>query len=740
MKTSFIIIAHILLFSTSCTKESKSKNYNTSRADSVLALMTLEEKIGQMAQLSAHEEITGNLDSSISYITEVINGRVGSLLNVNGAENTRKMQQLAVENSRLGIPLIFGYDVIHGYKTIFPVPLGESASWDLEAIESSARIAAIEASAAGQHWTFAPMVDISRDARWGRIMEGAGEDTWYGQQVVKARIKGFQGEELDEINTIAACAKHYAGYGYSEGGRDYNYTEISDRTLHEVILPPFMTAVEANVATFMTAFNDINGIPASGNKKLGDILRKDWNFNGMVVSDWNSIGEMLIHGIAKDKKEAAVLALEAAIDMDMEGHVYIQVLKTLVEDGVVPESQINNAVRRILKLKFDLGLFDDPYRYCNTEREKELTLNKENREVSRDVARKSIVLLKNEKELLPISGDIKSIALIGPLANNTDDILGNWRAKGNVEDGVSVLTGFNTRFSNTKISYAKGCDINSDDKTGFKKAIDLANNSDIIFMAIGEGGQMSGEGHSRTNLGLPGVQLELLKKIKETGKPIVILLMNGRPMAIPEVLELGDAILETWFLGTEAGNAIADVVSGDYNPSGKLTVTFPNTSGQVPIYYNHRNTGRPGTPVHYTSRYDDAPIDPLLPFGYGLSYTKFQYSNLQLNKNEFESNDEINISVKIENVGKYDGHEVVQLYIQDINASITRPVKELKGFEKVLIKKGESKIVKFTISSKDLAFWNRKMDFTAEPGLFNVMVGSNSIDLLKTEFSLTKKN
>lgn len=738
MKTILTAITVALIFSTSCSKEFKSTNLNSHRADSVLSLMTLEEKIGQMAQLSGRVELTGNLDTTVSFITEVINGRVGSLLNVNGAENTRKMQKLAVENSRLGIPLIFGYDVIHGYKTIFPVPLGESASWDLEAMKNSAKVAALEASAAGQHWTFAPMMDISRDARWGRIMEGAGEDTWYGQLAAKARIEGFQGENLSSIHTIAACAKHFAGYGYSEGGRDYNFTEISDRTLHEVILPPFKAAIEADVATFMTAFNDINGIPASGNKQLGDILRKEWNYTGMVVSDWNSIGEMLIHGIAKDKKEAARYALEAAIDMDMEGHVYTQVLKTLVKEKIVPESQINDAVIRILKLKFDLGLFDDPYRYCNIDREKEFTLNKENRDIARDVAKKSIVLLKNENELLPISEETKSIALIGPLANNTDDILGNWRAKGNTEDGVSVLSGLKNRFPTTTIRYARGCDIDSKDKSGFSKALGISKNSDIVFMALGEGGQMSGEGHSRTNLGLPGVQLELLKEIKKTGKPIGLILMNGRPLAIPEAIELCDAILETWFLGTEAGNAIADVISGDFNPSGKLTVTFPNTSGQVPIYYNHRNTGRPGTPAHYTSRYDDAPIEPLLPFGFGLSYTSFSYSNIKINKNKIGFNEEIKISVDLKNSGKYDGYEVVQLYIQDVHGSVTRPVKELKGFKKIFLKKGESKTVEFMINSDNLAFWNKSMEYTAEPGVFKVMVGGNSIELLDTEFILIK--
>lgn len=736
MKQILFILSGVLIIASSCSKSEVYTNVNTDKADSVLALMTLEEKIGQMAQLSGHEEATGNLDSTVHYINEIMNGRVGSMLNVNGAENTRTVQEIAVKHSRLGIPLLFGYDVIHGYKTIFPIPLAEAASWDLEAIEKSARIAAIEASAAGLHWTFAPMVDVTRDARWGRIMEGAGEDSWYAQHVAVARVKGFQSDDLSKSNTIAACAKHYAGYGFVEGGRDYNTTEISERTLREVALPPFKASAEAGVSTFMTGFNEMNGIPVSGSELLGNILRNEWNFNGVLLSDWASIKEMMIHGIAKDKAEAALLAINATMDMDMEGHVYTEVLQQLVEDNVIDESKIDDAVRRILKLKFDLGLFDDPYRYCSTEKEKEFTLTAENREVARDVARKSVVLLKNSNNILPVSDKVQSIALIGPFADNTDDILGNWRGKGSIEDGVSILAGLQTRFPDKTILYSKGCEINSGDYSALEKAASIAKKSDLVILTIGEGAMMSGEGHCRTNLNIPEIQLELLKEIKKTETPIAILLTNGRSLAIPEVMELGDAILETWFLGTEMGNAVADVVSGDYNPSGKLTVTFPNTSGQVPIYYNHKNTGRPGNDRHYSSRYDDAPIDPLLPFGYGLSYTTFSYSELSINKNEFNFSDDIKISVKVENNGDYDGNEVVQLYIRDLYGSVTRPVKELKGFEKVFIKKGESKVVEFTLGSDDLAFWTRSMEFKAEPGKFTFMVGTNSKEGLEGVFEL----
>ncbi len=731
------IISATLLISCSNNDHLKNNSPLDAKVDSLLSLMTLEEKIGQMSQLSGDGEVTGPVDTSTSYVAEVKKGRVGSLLNINGVEYTRRMQKLAIEHSRLKIPLIFGYDVIHGYKTIFPVPLGEAASWDLDAMESSARIAAKEASAAGQHWTFAPMVDVSRDARWGRVMEGAGEDTYYGQLVAKSRVRGFQGKDLSDVNTIAACAKHYAGYGLAEGGKDYNTTEISDRTLREYILPPFKACIDENVATFMTAFNDLNGVPASGNKKLGDILRQEWAYDGMVVSDWNSIGEMMEHGIAEDEKEAALLALDAGIDMDMEGNVYSEELMALVKNGQISEEQINNAARRILKLKFELGLFEDPFRYCNTDREEENILTNENREIARDVARKSIVLLKNNNSLLPLKDFSGSIALIGPLANNKDDILGTWRARGSAENGVSILEGLKKRYPDTKIVFSKGCEIDSTDKSGFKEAKKAATAADVVLLALGESADMSGEAHSRAHLDLPGVQLDLIKELKETGKPIVLVLMNGRPLAIPEAVDLSDAVLETWLLGTEAGNAIADVISGDFVPSGKLPVTFPHTTGQAPIYYNHKRTGRPGTEKIYTSKYDDAPLTPLFPFGFGLSYTTFEYSDLELSKNKIGFDEELKISVNIRNSGNYSADEVAQLYICDKHGNVTRPVKELKGFKKVFIPKGETKKVEFTITADDLAFWDRDMNFSAEPGFFKIMVGKNSVEFLEEEFELT---
>ncbi|NLP58944.1 beta-glucosidase BglX [Lutibacter sp. B1] len=709
--------------------------------DSLMQVMTLDEKIGQMVLFSTDWEKTGpSINNSYKKLVE--EGKVGNIFNAYTSKFTRELQKTAIENTRLGIPLLFGYDVIHGHRTIFPISLGESASWDLEAIENGARIAAIEAAAEGIHWTFAPMVDIARDPRWGRVSEGAGEDVYLGSEIAKARVRGFQGDDLSATNTILACAKHYAAYGAAQGGRDYNTVDISERELRTTYLPPFKATVNEGVATFMTSFNELNGVPVTGNKYLlTDILKTEWGFKGFVVTDYTSINEMVAHGIVKDDKEAAELAVNAGVDMDMQGAAFMDYLKELIAEGKVSEKKVDESVRSILALKYQLGLFDDPYKYCDEEREKNSLMTTENLEAARDMARKSSVLLKNNKEILPISKD-KKIALIGPLADNKWDIIGSWSAAGDrYEKPVTVLEGFKTKISNSSnLMFAKGCEINSDDTKGFNEAIAIAKKADVIVMVMGESQDMSGESASRTNLDLPGNQKDLLKEIKKTGKPIVLVLMNGRPLTLEWENEHIDAILETWFPGTMGGIAIADLIFGDYNPSGKLTMSFPRNVGQIPIYYNVKNTGRPIDPKNpyekYKSNYLDVLNSPLYPFGYGLSYTTFEYSDLSIDKNKFTFNEDITVSVIIKNTGKYKGEEVAQLYVQDLVGSVTRPLKELKRFEKILLNPGESKEVSFTINSKDLAFYTRDMSFKAEPGEFKIYVGTNSQNVLETQFSL----
>ncbi|MBC7124196.1 MAG: glycoside hydrolase family 3 C-terminal domain-containing protein [Bacteroidales bacterium] len=742
-----LIIAVVTLAAWSCSGNKATRDHSGGKlsidpaierkVDSVLKLMTIDEKIGQLNQLTGNGETTGPITFATEYQDAIRNGQVGSMLNVNGAAYTYKVQKIAVEESRLGIPLIFGYDVIHGYKTIFPIPLGEAACWDLDAIEKSARIAAIEAAAAGQHWTFAPMVDIARDPRWGRVMEGAGEDPFYGSLVAKARVKGFQGSSLADPSTIVACAKHFVAYGAAMGGRDYNTVDISNRTLHEVYLPPFKAAIDAGVGTFMSSFNELNGVPVTGNKEIvKDILKDEWQFNGFIVSDWASIREMLVHGIAADDYQAADLAMNAGIDMDMEGHIYLHQLKKLLADGKITEKQIDDAVRRILRIKFMLGLFDDPYRYCDTIREKELILNPRHLEIAREVARKSMVLLKNDG-VLPLSKKLNTVAVIGPLADNTEDIIGTWSARGEGKDAVSVLTGIRQKLPNTKVIHAKGCDITGDSKAGFAEAIATARKADAVVLVVGEAAMMSGEALSRAFLDLPGVQKDLVLAINELKKPLVVVLMNGRPLTIEWMDNAVPAILEAWLPGTMGGPAVADVLFGDYNPSGKLPMTFPRNVGQIPLFYYHKNTGRPRVETErYTSKYIDSPNTPLYPFGYGLSYTSFDYSNFGISANEIGMSDTLKVWVDVTNTGNYDGEEVVQLYIRDMVGSVTRPVKELKGFEKVFIKKGETVKVMFKLTASDLAFYTRTMEFKAEPGDFKVFVGGNSRDLQELSFRL----
>jgi len=743
MKKIIFLAAMSILGITACKTVVKETPDNSEKevmkkADSVLALMTLDEKIGQLNQFSGDGELTGPVALRPDLLQSIRDGKVGSMLNINGADYTRKIQKIAIEESRLKIPLIFGYDVIHGYKTIFPIPLGEAASWDIEVAERSARIGATEAAAAGQHWTFAPMVDIARDPRWGRIMEGSGEDPYLGSRLAEARVKGFQGKNLADITTILACAKHYAGYGNAQAGRDYYTTDMSDNTLREIYLPPFKAAAKAGVETFMSAFNDLNGVPATGNKYLiHDILKTEWAFKGMVVSDWGSISEMIPHGIVANKYEAGDLAFNAGVDMDMEGNVYLTEMKNLLKDGNITEAQIDESVRRVLRLKFLLGLFEDPYRYSNTERESQTLLKPEFLAEARDAARKSFVLLKNENQVLPLNISVKSVALIGPAADAADDMIGNWSGRGEGKHVITLKKELETRLGAGKVLYAKGANFNDSDKSGFAAAMAAARRADIIIAACGEAGMMSGESMSRADISIPGVQEELILEMAKLGKPMVLVLFNGRPLILTKVNTFVPAILEAWIPGTMTGPALCDVLFGEYNPSGKLPVTFPYSVGQIPIYYNHKNSGRPGSQEQkFTSRYLDVPNDPLFPFGYGLSYTQFAYNNLTLSESILSDIHPLEVRVDIKNTGLVAGTETVQLYIRDLVGSVTRPVKELKGFTKVMLKAGEVQTVSFKVAKEDLSFYNREGVWGTEPGKFKVFVGTNSQNTIEAGFEL----
>lgn len=706
------------------------------KVSELLSKMTLEEKVGQLVQYSGFEYATGPQNSnSASVLNEIKQGKVGSMLNVAGAGETRKFQALALQ-SRLKIPLLFGQDVIHGYRTTFPVNLGQAASWDLALIGKSERIAATEASAYGIHWTFAPMVDIARDPRWGRVMEGSGEDTYLGTQIGLARIRGFQGKGLGNLDAIMACAKHFAAYGAAVGGRDYNSVDMSLRQLNETYLPPFKAAAEAGVATFMNSFNDINGIPATANKYiLRDLLKGSWNFKGFVVSDWGSIGEMVPHGYAKDNKEAAEKAILAGSDMDMESRAYMAELPKLVQEGKVDPKFIDDAARRILVKKFEMGLFDDPYRFSDEKRQKEQTNNQENRKFGREFGSKSIVLLKNEKNILPLSRSTKTIALIGPFGKETSANHGFWSVAFK-DDNQRIVTQFdgikNQLDKNSTLLYAKGANADDQDRSMFAEAVETAKKADVVIMTLGEGHAMSGEAKSRSNIHFSGVQEELLKEVAKTGKPIVLMINAGRPLVFDWAADNIPTILYTWWLGTEAGNSIADVLFGTVNPGGKLPMTFPRTEGQIPVYYNHYNTGRPAknnTDRNYVSAYIDLDNDPKFPFGYGLSYTQFKYADMNLSSTNLKGNQTLKISVNISNNGRYDGEEVVQLYIRDLFGKVVRPVKELKGFQKVFIKKGETKTVSFTLTPEDLKFYDDELNFDWEGGEFDIMVGTNSRDV-----------
>ncbi|GGE03856.1 glycosyl hydrolase [Marinithermofilum abyssi] len=694
------------------------------RIDKLLAKMTLKEKVGQLTQ-------RGKITSKEREM--VREGKIGSFLNLRGPEKVREIQRIAVEESRLGIPLLIGDDVIHGYRTIFPIPLGEASSWDPELMEETAAIAAGEAAVDGIRWIFAPMVDIARDPRWGRIAEGAGEDPYLCATIARAKVRGFQ-RIREGGGPTAACPKHFAAYGLAEAGRDYNTVDVSELRLRQTYFPPFQAALEEGAATIMAAFNDLNGIPCTGNRwLLKEVLQEEWGFPGFVVSDWCSVYELVSHGNAADREEAARLAIGAGTHMDMHARVYPEHLPRLAAEGKVPETAINDAVRRVLRVKFWLGLFDDPYPQAGGG--ETVFLRKEHREKAREAAGKSMVLLKNEAGLLPLDPSLASIAVIGPLADAKSDLLGCWAGQGESSDVISVLEGIRQRVGpDTDLHYVRGCDVDGDDESGIAEAVKAARKADVVVLVVGEGADMSGENHNRTSLDLPGVQPELVRAVHGTGTPVVLVLINGRPLALPWEDRHISAILEAWHPGTEGGRAVADVLFGDVNPGGKLPVTFPRSVGQVPIYYSHKKTGRPEM-----KSYADSPVTPLYPFGHGLSYTRFEYRNLRLSVTTGSLDEPLTVTVEIVNAGERAGEETVQLYIGDVAARITRPVKELKGFRKVFLQPGERREVSFIVTPEDLGYVDEKGRFILEPGMFRVWVGPDSARGLEAAFERVKR-
>ena len=737
MKKNSLLCAIILgIMATSLSAQTRKKDY-THQVDSVLRLMTLEEKVGQMIQYSNNKLLTGPSLDSRNHTEEIKRGEVGSIFNILTVERARQYQDLAMQ-SRLRIPLIFGLDVVHGMRTIFPIPMAEAASFNLELIKETASVAAAETSAHGIHWTFAPMVDISRDARWGRSMEGAGEDPWYGSQVAKARVEGFQGTDYNDRNTVLACAKHFAAYGAAVTGKDYAEADISEHTLQQVYLPPFRAAVEAGVGTFMNAFNEINGIPATAHKPLlRDVLKGEWGFKGFVVSDWGSVGEIAKHRMAKDNKDAGRLAAIAGCDMDMHSMTYARHLVDLVKEGTVDITLIDDAVKRILTVKFELGLFDDPYRY--NYREKEIgdkKVNAAHRKVAREAGAGSIVLLKNQN-VLPIASTVRNIALIGPLNKANKDMLGNWSAIGKTEEVISVFDGLKAAFSKAKVTYIEGYDLETNE---LKPLPDLSG-YDVVIVSVGERAMDSGEAKSKVDISINANQQLMVKQIKEkAGKPVVTLVMGGRPLVFSDMEPYTDAILVTWWLGTEAGNSIADVLTGSYNPSGKLPITFPRHVGQCPIYYNHKSTGRAWTPNNpWVSGYMDESVKPAYAFGYGLSYTTFEIAAPVISKKEYRSGESVVVTTFVKNTGKYTGKETVQLYLQDVASSVTRPVLELCGIRQVELLPGETRKIEFTLSEQELGFFNADRQFVTEPGIFKLFVGNSSDNLKATEFELIEK-
>jgi len=753
----FILIS-VMLLSLSAIGQTPKEVKMNAFVSNLMKKMTLDEKIGQLNLLIPGWGIPTGAVVSTDVEKKIKEGKVGGLFGITGVEKIKQAQKIASEQTRLKIPLLFGLDVIHGYKTTFPIPLGLSSSWDMNIIEQSARIAAIEATADGLNWTFSPMVDIARDPRWGRIAEGAGEDPYLGSQIAKAMVKGYQGNDLSKNNTMMACVKHFALYGAAEAGRDYNTTDMSRIRMYNEYLPPYKAAIEAGAGSVMSSFNEIDGVPATGNKwLLTDLLRKQWGFKGFVVSDYTSVNEMTNHGMG-DLQTVSALALNAGLDMDMVGEGFLTTLKKSLQEGKTTQKQIDEACRRILEAKYKLGLFDDPFRYIDETKPAKEILTAQRRAETREIAAHTFVLLKNNNQVLPLK---KSgiIALIGPLANDKNNMLGTWAVSGNPELSVPVLEGMkNVGGSAVNILYAKGANL-SDDTLFAKKvnvfgtrididkrspeemlneAIETANKSDIVVVVVGEASEMSGEAASLTDIKIPDSQKKLIRALAKTGKPVVLVVMSGRPLALTEENDLASSVLLTWHAGLEAGNAIADVLFGNYNPSGKLSATFPRNIGQVPLYYNHKNTGRPSADnsPKFQSNYLDAPNSPLYPFGYGLSYTTFSYADFSIDKKEMKPGEKINASVTVTNSGNYDGEEVVQLYIRDMVGSITRPLKELKGFQKISLKKGESRKVNFTISINDLKFYNYNLQWVAEPGDFELMIGTNSENVQKEKFSL----
>jgi beta-glucosidase len=729
---------------------------------SLMAKMTLDEKIGQLNLLTPGGGVaTGSVVSS-DVESKIKAGSVGGLFGVIGVDRIRQAQELAVNNSRLKIPLIFGSDIIHGYKTTFPIPLGLSCSWDMSMIERSARIAASEATADGLSWAFSPMVDIARDPRWGRVAEGSGEDPYLGSQISKAMVKGYQGSGFSAKNTLMACLKHFALYGGAEAGRDYNTVDMSRVTMYEYYLPPYKAAIDAGAGSAMASFNEIDGVPATANKwLLTDLLRKQWGFKGFVVTDYTGINEMTDHGLG-DLKTVSALALNAGVDMDMVGEGFYSTLKKSLQEGKTTLPQIDIACRRILEAKFKLGLFEDPYRFTDSSRAANEVLSAETRQAAREFGARSTVLLKNSNQTLPLKKS-GTIALIGPLANDKSNMLGTWAVSGDATTSIPVLAGMKTVAGNgVNILYAKGANITDDTLLAKKvnvfgervsrdslapdqllaQAVETATRADVIVAVVGEASEMSGEAASRSDITLPESQRKLLQALAQTGKPLVVVLMSGRPLILNQENELATSLLHVWFQGHEAGNAIADVLFGNYNPSGKLSMTFPQNIGQIPIYYNHKNTGRPqaqGQPAQkFRSNYLDVSNDPLFPFGYGLSYTTFSYREVQLNKASMKPNENLQVKVQVSNTGKFDGEEVVQLYLRDIYASVVQPVKKLKAFQKVMLKAGETRDVTFNLAVEDLKFFNSDLKWTSEPGEFKVMVGGNSRDVKEATFTLTK--
>ena len=695
--------------------------------------MTLTEKIGQLSQYVGGELLTGPKSGAVSD-SLFVRGMVGSILNVGGVDNLRKLQQKNMESSRLKIPILFAFDVIHGYKTIFPTPLAESCSWDLALMYETAKVAAIEASASGIHWTFAPMVDVARDPRWGRIVEGAGEDTYLGCKIAEARVRGFQWN-LGKPNALFACAKHFVAYGAPQAGRDYAPVDLSLSTLAEVYLPPFKACIDAGVHTFMSAFNSINGVPATSNRwLLTDLLRKEWKFKGFVVSDWNAVQELKAHGVAETDEDAAMAAFNAGVDMNMTDGLYNRCLEKLVRENRIDMNEIDTSVERILRAKYALGLFEDPYRFLDNQRESREVRSASAMALARKAAASSMVLLKNANALLPLSKQTKRIALVGPLANNRAEVMGSWKARGEDKDVVTVLEGIKNKLgSGTEVNYVQGCDFLDPSTSEFSAALEAAKQSDVVIAVVGEKALMSGESRSRAVLRLPGKQEALLDTLRKAGKPLVVVLMNGRPLCLESVDKQADAMLEAWFPGTQCGNAVADVLFGDIVPAAKLTASFPLTEGQIPNNYNYKRSGRPGDmPYSSTVRHIDVPNRNLYPFGYGLSYTTFSYGEMQC-PTAFDDKGFLPVSVDVTNTGNYDGEEIVQLYVADKVASMVRPIKELKGFQKVFIPKGQTKRVEFKLNVKDLGFWNSLMQYVVEPGTFEIMVGTNSEELQKKE-------